>query len=316
MARVRWLFPILLLILIGASSPSPSPIRHYPQQVPESIRVKSVNDAREHQQTAKTSPSPSAKSLGVQASQISQTPTANEAKNNLSQWRYSDAVAPSTWSNWVVAIFAVVAALIGLRTLGQIDTQTKEAVVALKINRVQATAARRSADMAERSFKDLERPWIFIDIVGFIGFEVGIPQSQIQASGLLQGTLGWSFRNYGRSPALIVDGSVRIQMLSEPFPEPPDYGNNDIVIPIPLAPNKLRRNELPWVMDADGYRRVLRNDVKFTFYGFIRYSDTLQAEIVHVSRWCALLTIPRLRTPNQPAWYWAFEGPSAYTEYT
>jgi hypothetical protein len=54
----------------------------------------------------------------------------------------------------MLAVFAVVAAIIGLRTLGKIRDQTKAAVVALRINRVAASAARRSADTAERSLVD------------------------------------------------------------------------------------------------------------------------------------------------------------------
>jgi hypothetical protein len=170
--------------------------------------------------------------------------------------------------------------------------------------------------VAEKSLVYLERPWIFIDIVRFDGFRVGMPIASIEAIGFINGTMRWSFRNYGRSPALIIDGAIRIRTLDKPFPEPPDYGTNVPVVPIPMAPNRLTRNDTSWIMDATDYQRVIRGEAAFAFYGLIRYRDTFQSNVVHISRWCATLTIPALRLAGQPDWYWAFEGPPAYTEYT
>jgi hypothetical protein len=234
--------------------------------------------------------------------------------NNWCNW-YA-AFGPPTWSNWILAAFAVVAAVIGLRTLAKIRQQTRAAVIALKVGRVAARAAQRSADTAERALSDLERPWVFVDVISFEGFRRGIPFAQIEASGIIQGTLKWNLRNYGRSPAFLLEGRTRIRRLNEPFPEPPDYGNNGAIVPHPMAPNKLIRINTPWIMNADDYRSVIRHEARFVFYGFIRYRNTFQSELVHISRWCAVLNLPTFRLAVQSDWGWVFEGPAGYTEYT
>jgi hypothetical protein len=133
---------------------------------------------------------------------------------------------------------------------------------------------------------------------------------------MITGFLTWSYRNYGRSPAFIIDGTFRVRAINRPLPEPPDYGNREgMLIPIPLPPNKLRRLSTPWLMDPNDYRRIIRNETDFVFYGVIRYRDTfLKRE--HISRWCAILKLPAFRLAGEPDWFWTFEGPPAYTEYT
>src|SRR5260370_10921037 len=116
---------------------------------PEPRGVHEAHNSWKHQQPTQASPSPSAIPLRPIAPQISQapsTPGSDNAEYDSQKRNKWDAIAPPTWSNWMLAVFAVVAAIIGLRTLGKIRDQTKAAVVALRINRVAASAARRSAD--------------------------------------------------------------------------------------------------------------------------------------------------------------------------
>jgi hypothetical protein len=68
-------------------------------------------------------------------------------------------------TSWVLAIFAVVAARIGLRTLGKIRDQTEAAVEALNIGRMAADAAKRSAETAQRDLKLNARAQIVVRVV-------------------------------------------------------------------------------------------------------------------------------------------------------
>jgi hypothetical protein len=289
---------------------------HHRQKPPGSIKQTTPPNIRRPLRPVQTHPPYRFGLYPPQISQASPTPEADKTEDESQEWNGWNAIAPPTWSNWVLAAFAVLAAIIGLGTLGKINAQVRETVIALRINRVAASAAKRSADAAEKSLVYLERPWIFIDIVRFDGFQRGTPIPSVKAAGLINGMLRWSFRNYGRSPALIIEGGVRIRTLDKPLPEPPDYGKAELVVPIPIAPNKLTRTDTGWLMDADDYQRVIQDKASFVFYGFIRYRDTFQSEIVHTSRWCAVLKLPAFRLAGEPDWYWAFEGPPSYIEYT
>jgi hypothetical protein len=58
-------------------------------------------------------------------------------------WHYGDAIAPATWSNWALAIFAGIAAWIALRTLRSIRIQVKVEIDALKETRKDFSARYR-----------------------------------------------------------------------------------------------------------------------------------------------------------------------------
>lgn len=331
MARLKWLVLLMLFPLVGAANPSPVNNYYYSGNwyyvtlralSPEPARVHQAHDASKQQHATQQGPSPSTVEPRATPTQISQASTNSnscKATDRPQNWSYRDAFAPSTWSNWILAIFAVVAAVIGLRTLGRINTQAKAAVVALRINRVAANAALRSAKVAEQTVVDLERPWIFIDLEATEGFQRIPPQDgQMQPMFV---TLQWAFKNYGRSPAFVFDGAARMRVLPKPMPETPDYGQpTDMVIPVPMPPNKSQPNNTVWpievwpISDTTEHRRLIRGEAVLVFYGFIKYRDTSKKE--HISRWCAMLQIPSFRLTGQPETYWSFEGPPAYTEYT
>lgn len=67
-------------------------------------------------------------------------------KQEPQTWR--DGFTPATWSNWSLVVFAILATIVGIRTLGQLKRQTTAAVVS-------ANAAKVSADavmLAERAY--------------------------------------------------------------------------------------------------------------------------------------------------------------------
>jgi hypothetical protein len=245
-------------------------------------------------------------SAGASTPQPSPPPNCSPPAGNAQSWN------DWLWQNLsslLLVLVAVGTGYIAVNTLRQISCQTVAATTA-------ASAAKKSADTAEKSLTHLERPWIFIDILRFEGFRLGVPSSEFQLKGLLTGAVRWSFRNYGRSPAFILDGAIRIRTLDKPFREPPDYGVQPPVVPVPISPNKSVRQQTAWGMDEDDYRKVIRGESSFAFYGYLRYRDTFQDGVIHTTRWCAVLTIPALRLTGQPEWYWGFEGPPSYIEYT
>jgi len=117
------------------------------------------------------------------------------------------AFGPSTWSNWVLAILAGVAACIGLRTLGKIRDQTEAAVEALNIGRMAADAAKRSAETAQRDLKLNARAQIVVRVVEPInGLSTG-----------LEPFVTVHLVNIGRTPAYHAHYESWIDILEHPF---------------------------------------------------------------------------------------------------
>ena len=224
------------------------------------------------------------------------------------------AFGPATWSNWVLAAFAVVATIVGLRTLSKIRTQTRAAIVALRINRVAASAAQRSAKVAERTLIDLERPWLFVELQKFDGFTLSAKREDEVMSVVMR----WTIRNYGRMPAFVFDGTARLKIAAKTVPGPPEYGGKAfLVTSVPMPPNKTQRNASPWIITTEEYSKLVKDEASLLFFGFIKYRDTLNGDVEHISRWCATLKIPSLVLTGGSSFYWVLEGPAGYeTEYT
>jgi hypothetical protein len=85
---------------------------------------------------------------------INQRQTADEQQRANNQSSYWDkAFAPENWSQWLLAVFAALAAGIAAKSLCAIEVQAIE-------TRKAANAARRSASIAERSLRLLNQPWL------------------------------------------------------------------------------------------------------------------------------------------------------------
>jgi len=106
--------------------------------------------------------------------------------------------------------------------LGRIGDQTRAAVIALRIGRVSATAAKRSADTAEKSIIDLERPWVFVRISQSEGFSLTPPAQDEE----MWVAIDYTVENFGRSPAFVFEAAVQFRVVFTPIPDKPNYGSS------------------------------------------------------------------------------------------
>ncbi len=218
---------------------------------------------------------------------------------------------PPIWSNWGLIIVGLVAALVALGTLRVIARQTKDALYGIRANRRAADAAKKSADTAERALNDLERPWIFIRITSFEGFDK--PPTEFDPTMIVN--LKWEIENSGRTPAFAFDGAVSLHVFTLPLPDFPDYGKAAPIALVPIPQGRPQPNNTGWFIDKDEYEGIYKDLRQLVFYGFIKYRDTFRRE--HVSRWCAILKIQKLRIGGvTPITFWSYEGPPNWTEYT
>ena len=66
-------------------------------------------------------------------------------------WNYWDALAPSTWGTWALAVLAGIASWVGLCTLKEIGYQARIGRLGLRTSRTAANAAKKSANVSERA---------------------------------------------------------------------------------------------------------------------------------------------------------------------
>lgn len=122
------------------------------------------------------------------------------------------------------AISAIFAAAIYFVYRGQSRIMRAQFRAALRA----ANAARKSATVAERALVDVERPWIFRDIVSVSWRHTpGVEANDWIVS------LKW--KNVGRLPALLVDCEFKIEDITK-LPAIPDYrGSNHLPVISTLA---------------------------------------------------------------------------------
>ncbi len=162
------------------------------------------------------------------------------------------AFAPATWSNWVLAVFALVAALLALRTLGAIN---------------------RQADIAERTVTEGREPHLAATDLKLI---------RISVNDLT--TLGVAYRltNYGLGPAVVGHSAV-ICEYREALKQPPAYAGALLQwanIGQVLAVNDSSEALEVWsklTLEADTeYKLFLRGDggpERLFLYGEVFYDD-------------------------------------------
>jgi hypothetical protein len=226
---------------------------------------------------------------------------------------------PPVWSNWGLIIAASVAALVALKTLTAINRGNmvnlrvaRATRIAAEAGKESADAARASADIQTKALFDLERPWVFVRITKFDGFSLTPPDD---FNPIMTVAISWFAQNFGRTPAFVFDGTVRMKIIPEPIPDEPDYGGQSVPIAIvPLPQGVPQENVTIWPIDKDEHAKLRKDEVRLMFYGFIKYRDTFGKE--HESRWCATLVIPKLRFMGAAESYWEFRGPPRYTLYT
>lgn len=135
---------------------------------------------------------------------------AQRAKGDAPAWR--DAIAPATWSNWILAILALVAAVVGIWTLRQLGRQTTAAVDS-------ANAAKTSADAVMRA----ERAYVTMSRTSKLRFGDG-PDGTIR--------FDLEVQNHGKTPANILGGGIKVTF-SDLGHAPPEMSMDGALFPIP-----------------------------------------------------------------------------------
>lgn len=224
--------------------------------------------------------------------------------------QYEPWYAPAVFAQIALCVIGAVYSFFAWKQWAPMNTQAKIANASLSQSAKAADAAAKSAQVAEQSLYDLERPWIFIRISKSEGFSRKAPTS---LEPIMWTSIGWYVQNFGRNPGFVTESAIRIRISPVPIPETPDYGmerHPAITLAVPLPQGVPHEN---WTT-FDEHRKLMRGEALFLFYGFIKYRDTFGRD--HESSWCAVMQIPKLIMSGQPDGYWVFGGPSAYTKYT
>lgn len=168
--HVRGFCMATVVAVLGVASPSAASFNPTPR-APTSIGI--ASGIEESTQT------PLSRGNGTNTSSTSATE---------SHWAYGDALAPQTWSNWTLALFALVASVIALRTLRAIRRQAEiesQALVATQeateVTRISADAARSQAETSEKMLVLTQRPSLIIRNV-----VIESPQPMVQNAHLFQ----------------------------------------------------------------------------------------------------------------------------------
>jgi len=198
-------------------------------------------------------------------------------------------------------MFAVVAAVIGLRTLSGI---------------------REQAEIARTALTKLERPWIII----------GLKDAKIYATGRdhpfpYMTSIFLSKRNSGRSLVWIVSGTVRAVIVTavQPLPETPDYkGGTGISFgeePVAQSQEVDSPEQRLFVDDVETWIAVHSAKSHLAVYGKLEYRGVLEPDDAppHETRFRLFLMPPIYGDPEKgkPITVGAYyAGPAAYNRCT
>jgi len=159
----------------------------------------------DHQSVAQAvQPEPS-KTAAITATPILPTTNASKGKGTDQSWHYWDAIAPPTWGNWALAIFAALAARIGLRTLAEMNHQSKISETAANAAKDAADAAKDSAESYRKALALQSRP------------KLRIRQVYLSQRLPLLGA-DYVITNIGGSPARIVKSFHTLRVQDQPPP--------------------------------------------------------------------------------------------------
>ena len=170
----------------------------------------------------------------------------------------------------------------GLRRLAAKQSEDMER--SLQIGKIAAEAARKSADVAERSLELLERPFLFISELSPVADPLGNNKC-----------IWFSLQNYGRFPAIIGFAKIvaRITTISEASKEFGfDYNFNLDIPPILAVGEKIPSveyyfpNAIEWEKLADGrYIPKVGSDEVLLLDVLATYSGGLIKSYVYKERW-------------------------------
>jgi len=270
---------------------------------------------------------PESTEASLRAATPSQAQTeANTGKGNNqseSPWRkyFCKAFGPAYLSNWLLAIFAAVAAGIGLRTLNAIKEQARIARIGLKAARLATSAATVSAKATKTSaeaFMDGARGWLLVEKIEPARIAEARPYFEYVAGlatemKLVVPYFVFCLRVSGNTPCKILSAGMRFHLAPmkehdlppEPdLPERPDYWSTIYgvnltgkAVDIPdsgkvLAPRerlKMGAELESGSLSAEDCSLIEAHEKFACAYGFVNYEDTFR--ISHETRFCYIYRV-------------------------
>jgi hypothetical protein len=233
------------------------------------------------------------------------------------------AFGPSTWSNWILAAFAIVATVIGLRTLRKIRDQTKAAIVAADTSQRSAKAAEKSVDTQRQAMLTVERPHLLFENPKLFGFSPEPPKDsdpklpfdeyKKRVEAPTYPSVTYRVKNYGKSPAWITKWAVSFKSIDQ-LPQIPAYEEQKVIgFAIPAGEAFPQESMLqPVGLSYNQRMRILERKERLFIYGFIEYTDIFK-EIPHQMGFCWIWSGPS--TFFGPDGIWEPSGPESYWYY-
>jgi len=294
--------PLLLVVLILSLQPA--------------AQCQETSHPNKHQYSTQISPSPSAVFTSAPSTQVGQPTTSQQTGNtnaNLNHdcFDWYAAFGPATWSNWALVIAAAVAAVVALKTLGAIGVSN---LTAIRI----ARATKHAADAAKMA-ATAERPYLLIEKANLDGVVSTSAQRERQTGiegGLLSSlvtmfanpetlndvsrffpTAGFTFKNYGKGPALVEDLLATIAVVDE-LPPPRNFTACQPIAVHPEAvgagePLNVRRIFSVTLLEAveEKVTAIRQSTKTLIVYGRLKYRDV--SKNPHETGFCWIFTPPK-----------------------
>jgi hypothetical protein len=144
-----------------------------------------------------------------------------------------------------------------------------------------ADAAMTQAQIAERSFYDLERPYVFITDIRptpqFLDYEH--EEGKAVRRVFIRVQISYAFNNHGRTPAIIYEINFCMRLFVD-LPAHPEYGEDTIMRGeniIGTNAQTLTYTTVPIQFSPEEQQRMMRcieeEKRRFFFYGYVEYRD-------------------------------------------
>jgi hypothetical protein len=227
-----------------------------------------------------------------------------EGRGESNYWH--KVISPEIIPNWILAAFAIVAAIIALLTLRAIKREEKGVKTIGEAARLNAQAVINA-----------ERAWIQV--------ELGAPDFRLQTltgnNGV--GVLNWSITNTGRTPARLVEIAARYSLIRSlnRIPEEPKYEGD--LEKIPLYGKLLAPKESFWSFQElepshitqDDLTTITRGERTLFVYGYVIYLDVFDAH--HELGFCYYYSVPQGGIPFvKEGWRPYLQAPAEYNKAT
>jgi hypothetical protein len=196
---------------------------------------------------------------------------------------WAKAFGPSTISNWVLVIVAVIGGCFAYRTLRAVERETLNGISASNSAIVSAKAAMKANEHAERALVVSHRPWVGAKEMNFL------PQLPITAGVITAASI--TCENYGDGPALEVTTVCCFGSWSTRFTEAEAEreiaacGERSVFTIMPHSPASGGSAGCSDKFTEEIIRKVEAGEKWIYFFGKIEYKDVFGGK--HWTRFCS-----------------------------